>query len=120
MMLWNPGRWVRINGIGKAGVYYNHQASNNTYAANPSYDAPIRAYAADDCVAFVGEAGVNASFSLTNWLSWRAGYTFFWLSGVATPVNQLGLTNAANNTTGSNTNGSVYLHGVTTGLEARW
>jgi hypothetical protein len=74
---------------------------------------------------FFGEVGANATVELTNWLSWRVGYTLFWLSGVATPANQLSVvtldpgtgTTVAN---GINTSGSVLLHGVTTGVEARW
>jgi hypothetical protein len=119
MMLWNAGRWLRVNGIGKAGVYYNHQAAQNTYY-NDFFDPANTFSGADDTVSFVGETGINASLALTNWLSWRAGYTCFWLGGVATPARQLGLTNVTAGTTSVNTNGSVFLHGVTTGLEARW
>jgi hypothetical protein len=119
MMLWNAGRWLRVNGIGKAGVYYNHQAAQNTYY-NDFFDPANTFSGANDTVSFVGETGINASLALTNWLSWRAGYTCFWLGGVATPTRQLGLTNVTAGTTSVNTNGSVFLHGVTTGLEARW
>ena len=119
MMLWNAGRWLRVNGIAKAGVYYNHQASQNSSYSN-GFDPNINVAAANDTVSFVGETGVNASLALTNWLSWRAGYTFFWLGGMATPARQLGLTNIDTGTTSVNTNGSVMLHGVNTGLEARW
>jgi hypothetical protein len=118
MMLWNAGRWLRVNGIAKAGVYYNHQAAQNTYYTDFFTDA--NAASSNDTVSFVGETGINASLALTNWLSWRAGYTCFWLGGVATPARQLGLTNIDTNTASVNTNGSVFLHGVTTGLEARW
>ena len=119
MMLWNAGRWLRINGIGKAGVYYNHQASQNTFYTDFQQPATVAA-ASNDTVSFVGETGVNCSWALTNWLSWRAGYSFFWLSGMAVPANQLKLTDLATGTTSVNTNGSVFIHGVTTGLEARW
>jgi hypothetical protein len=121
MMLWNAGRWLRVNGIAKAGVYYNHQSSQNTYYTDfvdPTSDVNVAA--ANDTVSFVGETGINASFALTNWLSWRAGYTCFWLGGMATPARQLGLYDATSGTTSVNTNGSVFLHGVNTGLEARW
>ena len=119
MMLWNAGRWLRVNGIGKAGVYYNHQAAQNTYY-NDYINTPNTFSGANDTVSFVGETGINASLALTNWLSWRAGYTCFWLGGVATSARQLGLTDTITGTTSVNTNGSVFLHGVTTGLEARW
>ena len=121
MMLWNAGRWLRVNGIAKAGVYYNHQSSQNTFYTDfvdPAYDVNVAS--ANDTVSFVGETGINASLALTNWLSWRAGYTCFWLGGVAVPARQLGLYNATTGTTSVNTNGSVFLHGVNTGLEARW
>jgi hypothetical protein len=121
MMLWNAGRWLRVNGIAKAGVYYNHQAAQNTYYTDfvdPTADVSVAS--ANDTVSFVGETGVNASLALTNWLSWRAGYTCFWLGGVAVPARQLGLYDATAGTTSVNTNGSVFLHGVNTGLEARW
>ena len=119
MMLWNAGRWLRINGIAKAGIYYNHQAlQQTTYSdfVNPV----VGASAYKDTVSFVGETGVNASFALTNWLSWRTGYNFFWLGGVAVPAGQLGLTDVTTGTTSVNRNGSVFLHGVNTGLEASW
>jgi len=119
MMLWNAGRWLRVNGIGKAGVYYNHQAAQNTYYND--FFNPANTYSgSNDTVSFVGETGINASLALTNWLSWRAGYTCFWLGGVATSARQLGLTDVSTGATSVNTNGSVFLHGVTTGLEARW
>ena len=119
MMLWNAGRWLRVNGIAKAGVYYNHQASQNTFYTDFT-NPDVNVASANDTVSFVGETGINASLALTNWLSWRAGYTCFWLGGVATPARQLGLTNIDTSTTSINTNGSVFLHGVNTGLEARW
>jgi hypothetical protein len=72
----------------------------------------------------VAKAGIfyNSSLRLTNWLALRAGYSVFWLSGVAVPADQLSTTNLVPTpaTATINTNGSVLLHGVTTGLEARW
>jgi hypothetical protein len=57
---------------------------------------------------------------MTDWLAWRTGYNFFWLSGVAVPVDQLNTTDVLNNTATINTNGSVFLNGVQFGLESRW
>ena len=83
---------------------------------------PLTADARAQQTAFFGELGVNSSLRLTRWLSWRAGYSLFWISGVAIPASQLSLVNqpAPNDVATINTNGSVLLHGVTTGLEARW
>ncbi|MFM7207155.1 MAG: BBP7 family outer membrane beta-barrel protein [Planctomycetaceae bacterium] len=127
LCLWN--RWagaVQVNGLGKAGVFYNrasYQRSIGTFMQDgqpPEVLGPVAATA--DQTSFVGELGVNASVRITNWLSWRAGYSLFWLTCVATPANQLAVTNLMDfpPTALIDTNGSVLLHGATTGLEARW
>jgi hypothetical protein len=127
LCLWNrPTSAVQVNALGKAGVFYNHASYQRTEGAfmqdglPPTQLGPAAATA--DQTSFVGELGVNASLRITSWLSWRAGYTLFWLSGVATPAEQLSVTNVAVSpaTATIDTNGSVLLHGVTTGLEARW
>ncbi len=131
LMLWNRGQRIRVNGIGKAGVFFNQafQRSNVTTTApagSPGF-TPINTTMSQSIqqTSFFGELGGNATVDLTNWLSWRIGYNVFWLSGVATPANQLsvatvdpGTGNVATN--GINTSGSVLLHGVNTGVEARW
>jgi hypothetical protein len=121
-MLWNNGGRVRVNGIGKAGVYYNHQALQRTSYDN-FIDPPTVVAADKDTVSFFGEAGVTASVAITNWLSWRAGYTLFWINGVATPANQLANTvvdPAQVPRATISPYGGAFLHGVNTGLEARW
>ena len=121
LCLWNNQTGpIKVNGIGKAGIFYNnaYQRMAGIDFVNP----PTLASAVADQTAFVGEVGANASLRLTEWLSWRAGYTLFWLSGVASPASQFSTTDLAVDppTATINTNGSVLLHGVTTGLEARW
>lgn len=119
-MLWNRDEGFQVNGVAKAGVFGNAQAfqRTNVSSTTPGVSGDVASVA--DQTAFFGELGVNASMAVTNWLSWRVGYTFFWLSGVATPANQLALTDIGSLTTSIDTEGSVLLHGVTTGLEARW
>jgi hypothetical protein len=121
-MLWNNGGRVRVNGIGKAGVYYNHQALQRTSYDN-FVDPPTNVAADKDTVSFFGEAGITGSVAITNWLSWRAGYTLFWIEGIATPANQLANTvvdPAQVPRASISPYGGVFLHGVNTGLEARW
>ncbi len=124
MPLWDAGSRLQVNGIGKAGVFYNHaayQRSTAAFVTAAGEPFPLGTLSSQaDQTAFFGELGVNASLRVTSWLSWRAGYTFFWLSGVALPMNQLPLSSFGDVTAAMNTNGSVLLHGVTTGLEARW
>jgi hypothetical protein len=119
--LWNAGGPFTVNGVGKAGVFYNTAYQQTAYQ-DPKLSSAAGAVA--EQTAFFGEVGVNGSLRLTDCLSWRIGYVLFWLDGVAVPANQLSTTNLnpANPPVGAtiNTNGSVFLQGVTTGLEARW
>ncbi len=119
VMLWNRGQDVTVNGVGKAGIFYN-QAYSRTNV--PTEWFVMDGDAEADQTAFFGEVGANASVKLTHWLSWRFGYSVYWLSGVATAVDQLDRVGQAPplERPRINTNGSVLLHGATTGLEARW
>ena len=74
----------------------------------------------DTSVAFFGEVGANSTLWLTEWLAWRVGYNFFWLQGVATAPQQFSLVNYGSDSASINTDGSVFLQGFSTGLEARW
>ena len=132
LMLWNRGQRIRVNGVGKGGVFFNQAFQRSTVnttavAPPPGVFQPINTTLSQSIqsTSFFGELGGNATVDLTNWLSWRVGYSVFWLSGVATPANQLSVAtvdpttgNVATN--GINTAGSVLLHGVNTGVEARW
>lgn len=124
MKLWDAGGRVKINGLAKAGVFYNQAAYQRTTADFTFSDGtpfPVGTVGAKaDETSFVGEVGVNANVWLTPWLAWRLGYNFFWLSGVAIPSSQFPISKFGGGETLINTNGSVYLHGVSTGLEARW
>lgn len=121
LSLWKtPQGPVSVNGIGKAGVFYNNAFQRST-AEVPGFVSSATA-ASTAATAFFGEVGANADVRLNRWLSWRAGYSLFWLNGVAVPASQIALTNlsAAPPTAAIDAGGSVFLHGVTTGLEARW
>ena len=119
-MLWNRSQVISIDGVAKAGVYYN-----NAYQQTSAYDGvsrgPLRASANE--TSFFGELGITMDARITEWLSWRLGYTAFWLSGVAEAAGQLSSTELqlpVPPPATINTNGSVFLQGFTTGIEARW
>jgi hypothetical protein len=121
LALWKTPRGpVTVNGIGKAGVFYNN-AFQRSFGEVPGVGSSATA-ASTGSTAFFGEVGANANVRLARWLSWRAGYSLFWLNGVAVPASQIALTNlsTAPPTAAIDAGGSVFLHGVTTGLEARW
>ena len=66
--------------------------------------------------------GINGAVRLTKHCFWRAGYNFFWLSGVAVAAQQLAVVDAAADPAeGSVTaSSSVFLQGVNTGIEFIW
>lgn len=124
-LLWDRGGPWKVSGLAKGGLFYNVASQNSTagFVPLPGFGPPYtlpKVSAAKDDVAFCGEVGLTSTYWLTPWLSWRAGYSLFWLSGVAVAPEQFPLANYGAGTTTINTNGSVLLHGVTTGLEARW
>jgi hypothetical protein len=124
MRLWNKGGRWRANAVGKAGIFYNaasFQRSSAGFITNAGEPFPLGTVAATaDQTSFFGEVGLNSTYWITNWLAWRAGYTVMWAAGVAVAPQQLPLNSFGDGTASINTNGSVLLHGVTTGIEARW
>lgn len=118
VMLWNNGGPIRFNAVGKAGVFYN-TAVQRTDGFSGGTPIPMLSAAAQQ-TAFFGELGIFGTWQMTDWLAWRTGYNFFWLSGVAVPVDQLSTTDLLGGTASINTNGSVYLNGLQFGLESRW
>jgi hypothetical protein len=111
-----------VNGVAKGGVYYNYQSYQRSLIFSEQAGLEGQLAATKDTTSFVGEVGLTGEYRITNWLSWRAGYTLFWLGGIATPANQLALSDFTTDppTTGISPYSSVLLHGATTGLEARW
>ena len=122
VLLWQGTRGLQLNTLGKAGVFYNtaYQSTTGSVAAQPPYAGAARSAA--DQTAFFGELGINGAWWITDSIAWRMGYSFFWLSGVATPAEQLSRVDISVTPAMSsiNTEGSVFLQGFTTGIEARW
>lgn len=123
-ILYGLGGPFRIEGLGKAGVYYNNAVQTSMRTTNTT--DPPEALAVSSAIgqaAFVGEVGLTAVYDVYDWLSVRAGYAAFWLGGMAQAPNQLfaqdlcpGQSIAGRTETG----GSVWIQGITLGLEARY
>ncbi len=128
LRVWEVGRWLKLSSIGKAGIFYNpayQRIVRTSVFTTGGTDETVPGDGQADQTSFFGEIGLNANVNLRSWLSWHIGYSLFWLSGVATPAEQLSEVDLVGtlgpiNQVGINTNGSVFLHGVTTGIEARW
>ncbi|MCY2993308.1 MAG: BBP7 family outer membrane beta-barrel protein [Planctomycetota bacterium] len=110
---------------GKAGIYGNDANEKQTWIDWPR-DFPLRPTVTGRGaqVAFVGEINLSAIYQLTKTWNVRAGYNLLWINGVALAPNQLDFTNDNYNPpiSGSqlNTDGGVFYHGASIGLEARW
>jgi hypothetical protein len=128
-MLWNSGKGMRLEGLVKAGAYYNaaNQSSGYSYVNTAPFQSTYSTITVNgpaNC-AFVGEVGLTTVVPLRKNLDLRCGYVGMWLSGLAQPTRQLSgqtlIPSPVDTPTGMlTTNGSVVLQGVSLGLEGRW
>ncbi|MFM7291620.1 MAG: BBP7 family outer membrane beta-barrel protein [Planctomycetia bacterium] len=128
-MLWNSGKGLRLEGLVKAGAYYNAavQSSGYSYVNTAPFQSPYATVTLNHppTCSFVGEVGLTSVIPLRSNLDLRLGYFGMWLSGLAQPTRQLSgqqlIPSGAYEPQGTlTTNGSVVLQGVSLGLEGRW
>lgn len=117
VLMWD-GPHLTVDWIGKAGVFGNRSFQETVDVAGGFVEESV--YARTTTAAFFGEMGINANIWITDWLAWRTGYVFFWLGGAALPAENLSLVSFDDDSAALNVTESVLVHGVTTGLEARW
>lgn len=111
-----------IEGLGKAGIYYNN-ASQNSFVDSVSTDQIVRGTsAAADLTSFFGELGFTGCVRLSEHWTARAGFTMFWLTNGTAAADQLSVNNLFSNEIESGiANGdTVFLYGVNLGLQAAW
>ncbi len=125
-VLWNSGKGMRVEGVVKAGAYYNAASQSSLYAYSSnapfSFDRTITVNG-PAAASFVGEVGLTTVFPLHRHLDLRVGYTGLWLTGLAQPTQQLSgqtLTQFEAPSGQLATNGTLILQGVSLGLEGRW
>jgi hypothetical protein len=68
--------------------------------------------------ALVGEVGFEANYRFTPTMTGRVSYDFMWISGLALAPEQLQF--VATPGPKLNTNGNIFAHGLTMGLEWNW
>jgi hypothetical protein len=117
---------LRVDGFGKAGIYYNQMTTHFETRFFDEFDDPVTSSDDSSKVAFLGEVGFNAVYQVNCHLSLRAGYQLLWLSGVATAGRQVPATANFNGGGGRvieshvDGNSSIFYHGLNTGLEVTW
>jgi hypothetical protein len=119
-------QWFRLDGLIKAGAYYNNAGQSSEYTTNDPANpgtATVRAGESPLNGAFVGEVGLTGVVPLTRQIDFRFGYFGLWLSGIAQPTQQLSgqqLTPGLPAVGSINADGGVIVQGVSLGLEGRW
>lgn len=114
----SSGLWS-VEGTGKAGLYYNDASQSQTVIDFPGI-LVRQTSSSDDRLAFLGELNASLVRQITDYWYLRAGYNLIWIDGIALAPNQLDFTLAATSGTTTNTGGTMFLHGVNVGVEARW
>jgi hypothetical protein len=113
-----------IEGIGKAGVYYNRSGQFTSFTLDGGQPLVAAGGTSTSRAAFVGELGATAVWQVNDWLALRAGYLAIWLGGIADSVNQLDqqclICEDIPPRQATDTGGSVFVNGLTLGVEARW
>ena len=126
-LLLSTGWGWRLEGLVKAGAYYNNavQTSSYTLVQNPGNDAfqEVRVGQSPAGAAFVGEVGLTGVIPIRTNLDFRIGYVGFWLESIAQPTAQLSgqvLTQSLQSAGSLNTTGRAVLQGLSLELEGRW
>jgi len=119
-ILWRQDRW-QLDGTVMGGIYLNDVDSSAT-AIFPPLGTNTRLADSAQNAAFLGEAGLEASYRITERMRLAVGYRFIYMAGIATAANQIASTTDIENLTVPqrttiDSNGSAFLHGVTVGLQ---
>ena len=126
-LLWQHSKHFRLEGLMKAGAYYNAASQTSYYQQNlggaPFYANGVNVGMSPATASFVGELGLTGVIPICCNVDLRIGYFGLWLTSLAQPTNQLaGQTLVEGATTNGSlaTNGNVVLQGLSLGLEGRW
>ena len=122
-ILYGLGRSFRVEGIGKAGVYYNDARQSSRFSTTAGSGETLAVSTSVGRAAFVGEVGLTGVYDVTERISIRAGYAIFWLGGLALAPEQYGVNQLCQEDPirgATDTAGSVVLQGISLGLEGRW
>ena len=125
-VLYGSPSGFRIDGLVKAGAFYNDALQKSEYAyvdTSPDAFAAANRVGSPDGAAFVGEVGMTAVFPVHCNLDLRVGYFGLWIEGLAQPTNQLSgqdLTQGGSDAGSLDLTGGVLLQGLSLGLEGRW
>jgi hypothetical protein len=120
MLVANQASRFRMNGVLKAGIFYN-AASQQTAFSNPGSLGDFAAQAEGSHPTFLGEAGLVATYQFGPHVAVRGGYQLMYVDGVALASRQISSTDLLTTQFAAiETSGSVLYHGANIGLELTW
>jgi len=105
---------------GKLGIFGNDADQEQYVTDYPEFELRPRTGAEGCEVAFVGDLNLSLIYRLSDVWSLRGGYNLIWISGVALAPDQLDFSGTLPAGDRLHSNGSLFLHGVSCGVEARW
>jgi len=115
-------QWDRLTlgALGKFGVYGNI-AEQNTLLKDLNNTFVRRNFQDHTTVtSVIGEIGLDASYRVLDWLSFRVGYRFMWIDNLALAPDQLNFNSTPDAGQSVTAGNHLFLNGVNVGLEARW
>ena len=126
--LWQPSKHFRLEGLVKAGAYYNSANQSSSYqnyvGGAPFQGNSVSAGSSPAVCSFAGELGLTGVVPICCNLDLRVGYFGLWLTSLAQPANQLSnqlvMPPPVPTYSSLSTNGNVVLQGLSLGLEGRW
>jgi hypothetical protein len=122
MNVYDMGGPLVIDVLCKAGVYGNnaHQNYSRIVVDNGVAALDADSAASRNQAAFLGEAGVVATYAITKRLAFRTSAKAMWLTGVALAPEQIEAINFRTSDYSLNTSGAVFYYGGGMGLEYRY
>jgi hypothetical protein len=104
----------------KAGIFGNDAQEEQYIIDFPNFELRPLTGDAGVQVAFAGELNLTAIYRLSDVWNLRAGYNLIWISGLALAPDQLDFSGTLPAGDLLHSTGSMFLHGASCGVEARW
>lgn len=114
---YNVGGPLRLSASCKAGLFDN--CATQSTALNDGINQETLA-ATRDQVAFMGDAGIAATYQWNQHIGFRLSAQAVWINGVALAPEQISAINATTGDASIDTNGSVFYFGAGGGVELKF
>jgi hypothetical protein len=114
---WGSFRWELTS---KAGIFGNDAEQSQSVVDFPNFLLRPPVSNNRGQTAFVGELNLTAVYRLNEVWGVRLGYNMLWIEGLALAPDQLDFTFTNTSGSGINNFGGLFVHGLSTGFEARW